>query len=199
MKLGGEAIAKAVRTDRWKVYANDSKLDFEEVFKLIQPNSLDVRLSEHILIPSSYPKDAVDIYSDEQVGYTPNKIPVGGCALYTTEFILGCTIERIDCSKMLFIDDKWRHFAPMYEGRSTLGRLGIGTHVTAGFGDHGFQGAFTLEIFNLNPRPIKLYPGMRIGQIYFDEVYEPYKYSGSYNDKKHYSYPVEPRLGRERF
>ena len=56
-------------------------------------------------------------------------------------------------------------FVPMYEGRSSLGRLGVSSHITAGFGDIGFEGNWTLEISVV--QPVRIYPGMRIGQLYW--------------------------------
>ena len=77
------------------------------------------------------------------------------------EFVLGVTIETIKLP-----DD----LVARVEGRSSLGRLGIIVHSTAGFVDPGFSGTITLEISNLNRMPIALYPGMRICQIAFEQM-----------------------------
>lgn len=73
-------------------------------------------------------------------------------------------------------------FVPMLEGRSSTGRLGLFIHVTAGFGDVGFAGYWTLEIFCV--QPIRIYPNVEICQIYYHDIhgeYEPYK-SGKYQN-----------------
>ncbi|MHA1667537.1 MAG: dCTP deaminase, partial [Candidatus Heimdallarchaeaceae archaeon] len=75
------------------------------------------------------------------------------------EFVLGVTKEKIKVPNDLVV---------RVEGRSSLGRLGIIVHSTAGFVDPGFEGTITLEISNLNRLPIALYPGMRIGQYAFE-------------------------------
>ena len=74
------------------------------------------------------------------------------------------------------------NFVPMLEGRSSVGRLGLFIHVTAGFGDVGFAGYWTLEIFCV--QPIRIYPGVEICQIYYHDIrgdYEPYR-SGKYQN-----------------
>ncbi|TSC57797.1 MAG: dCTP deaminase [Candidatus Peregrinibacteria bacterium Greene0416_19] len=80
------------------------------------------------------------------------------------EFVLGVTQEKITVPDDLVV---------RVEGRSSLGRLGIIIHSTAGFVDPGFSGTITLEISNLNRMPIALYPGMRICQIAFEMMTSP--------------------------
>ena len=65
------------------------------------------------------------------------------------------------------------NYVPMLEGRSSIGRLGICIHVTAGFGDVGFSGYWTLELFCV--QPVKIYAGVEIAQIYYHEITEPYE------------------------
>jgi dCTP deaminase len=107
------------------------------------------------------------------------------------EFILGVTEETITVPDDLVI---------RVEGRSSLGRLGIIIHSTAGFVDPGFSGTITLEISNINRLPIALYPGMRICQIAIEEmsspVLEPYdkKKSSKY---QHQSLPEESRIDQD--
>jgi dCTP deaminase len=72
------------------------------------------------------------------------------------------------------------NIAAEIEGRSSFARLGLETHMTAGFVDPGFEGVLTFEIFNAGPNPIKLYPGLRIAQIRFSYINEPVK---AYNKK----------------
>lgn len=91
------------------------------------------------------------------------------------EFILGAVYEYVTLSSQI---------AGRVEGKSSLARLGLMVHVTGGFIDPGFQGQVTLEIFNVSPRPIRLYPGMRVAQMAFHrvegEVYRPYGQTGTY-------------------
>lgn len=80
------------------------------------------------------------------------------------EFVLGVTQEKITVPDDLVV---------RVEGRSSLGRLGIIIHSTAGFVDPGFSGTITLEISNLNRLPVALYPGMRVCQIAFEQMTSP--------------------------
>jgi len=80
------------------------------------------------------------------------------------EFVLGVTMEKISIA-----DD----LVARVEGRSSLGRLGIIIHSTAGFVDAGFEGTITLEITNINRMPVALYPGMRVCQLAFEQMSSP--------------------------
>lgn len=86
----------------------------------------------------------------------------GGMVLDPGEFILGSTVERVEVPADL---------VARVEGKSSLGRMGLMVHVTAGFIDPGFRGNITLELRNLNARPIILVPGMKISQIAFEPVF----------------------------
>lgn len=104
------------------------------------------------------------------------------------EFVLGVTRERIIVPDDLVV---------RVEGRSSLGRLGIIVHSTAGFVDPGFAGTITLEISNLNRMPVALYPGMRVCQLAFEQMSSPAE--TPYNVKPHSKYlnqvlPEESRL-----
>ncbi|MBU0767112.1 dCTP deaminase [Patescibacteria group bacterium] len=104
------------------------------------------------------------------------------------EFVLGVTQEKITVPDDLVV---------RVEGRSSLGRLGIIVHSTAGFVDPGFSGTITLEISNLNRLPVALYPGMRVCQIAFEQMTSPAE--TPYNKKAHSKYqgqvlPEESRL-----
>jgi dCTP deaminase len=107
------------------------------------------------------------------------------------EFVLGVTMEKIKIS-----DD----MVARVEGRSSLGRLGIIIHSTAGFIDAGFEGTITLEISNINRMPVALYPGMRVCQLAFEEMSSaadvPYqmKKSSKYQGQ---IYPEESRIARD--
>lgn len=100
------------------------------------------------------------------------KIPEEGLILEPNRLYLGRTNEFTKTEK----------FVPMLEGRSSTGRLGLFIHVTAGFGDIGFAGYWTLEIFCV--QPIKVYPNTQICQIYYHDIlgeYDLYK-SGKYQN-----------------
>jgi dCTP deaminase len=104
------------------------------------------------------------------------------------EFVLGVTEETLTVPDDLVV---------RVEGRSSLGRLGIIVHSTAGFVDPGFSGTITLEISNLNRMPIALYPGMRICQIAFEEMSSPAEtpYHMKPNSKyQHQVLPEESKL-----
>ena len=101
-------------------------------------------------------------------------IPEEGLTLKTNKLYLGRTVEYT----------KTRNLVPMLEGRSSIGRLGLFVHVTAGFGDVGFEGYWTLEIFCV--QPVKIYPNVEICQIYYHSVegdHETYT-SGKYQKNK---------------
>lgn len=107
-----------------------------------------------------------------------------GYVLNPGEFILGSTVERVHIPK---------NIAARFEGKSSLGRIGLATHITAGFIDPGFTGDITLEIKNLNNHPIRIFPGMLIGQLCFfrlnSDVDCPY---GSEGLRSHYQNQIGP-------
>ena len=194
MILGGNKLQDIFSTGLWKCHRGDKVLSVQQMDDMIGPNSIDVTLSRHFLIPESdklvFLNEKAPEYKSEQ---TSSKAVCPG------DFFLGCTQERFECDYPI----GGKLFAPMYDGRSTMGRLGVGTHVTAGFGDHGFQGCFTLEIFNVSKMTIMLEEGMRIGQVFFMEVDSPMHYAGkinsAYQGTDHYNKPITPALGEGRF
>lgn len=141
--------------------------DFDD--KRLGPNSYDITLHNELL---RYNTDS--LYLDAKKDNKTEKIiiPEEGYILKPGVLYLGRTVERT----------KTNGFAPMIEGRSSMGRLGIAIHATAGFGDNGFEGYWTLEIFVIEP--VKIYPGMRIGQLYYHtlEGDQNIKYHGKYFD-----------------
>jgi len=107
------------------------------------------------------------------------------------EFVLGVTMEKIKLA-----DD----LVARVEGRSSLGRLGIIIHSTAGFVDAGFEGTITLEITNINRMPVALYPGMRVCQLAFEEMTSPAEvpYSMKRSSKYHKQiYPEESKIASD--
>ncbi|HEY6078223.1 MAG TPA: dCTP deaminase [Polyangiaceae bacterium] len=131
----------------------------------IQPASIDLRLDKTFVVfrasrfacldPRAIPDDAT-----EQLEVEPGESFV----LHPGDFVLGSTIERVRIPHDL---------VARVEGRSSLGRLAIVVHATAGFIDPGFEGQITLELSNLGRTAVKLYPGMRISQIVLQEMKSP--------------------------
>ncbi|MFE7560869.1 dCTP deaminase [Kitasatospora sp. NPDC057500] len=124
---------------------------------MIQPSSIDVRLDRFFRVFENHRYPHIDP-SEEQPDLTRLVEPEGDEAfiLHPGEFVLASTYEVITLP-----DD----VASRLEGKSSLGRLGLLTHSTAGFIDPGFSGHVTLELSNVATLPIKLYPGMKIGQL----------------------------------
>jgi dCTP deaminase len=124
---------------------------------LIQPSSIDVRLDSLFRVFNNTRYTHIDP-SKRQDDLTSLVEPKEGepFVLHPGEFVLGATLER--CS---LPDD----LAGRLEGKSSLGRLGLLTHSTAGFIDPGFSGHITLELSNVANLPITLWPGMKIGQL----------------------------------
>ena len=96
-------------------------------------------------------------------------IPKSGLVLEPGKLYLGRTNEYTETF----------NYVPMLEGRSSIGRLGMGIHVTAGFGDCGFKGFWTLEIYVI--QPLVIYPDVEIGQLYYHTIDgDPINYEGKY-------------------
>lgn len=133
----------------------------------IQPASVDLRLGREFLefqrtnIPSINPNSETEI--DEYVSETV--VPEGDdFILHPGDFVLGTTIERVAIPPDLIAH---------VEGRSSLGRLAIVVHATAGLCDPGYRGQITLELSNLGAAPVALSPGMRVSQLTFTELSSP--------------------------
>ncbi|GAA3488579.1 dCTP deaminase [Streptomyces cremeus] len=124
---------------------------------MVQPSSVDVRLDRYFRVFENHRYPHIDP-AVEQADLTRLVEPEGDEAfiLHPGEFVLASTYETITLP-----DD----LASRLEGKSSLGRLGLVTHSTAGFIDPGFSGHVTLELSNLATLPIKLWPGMKIGQL----------------------------------
>ena len=125
--------------------------------KMIQPSSIDVRLDKFFRVFENHKYEVIDP-SLEQPELT-REIEVKSnehFILHPGEFVLASTYEVVTLP-----DD----IAGRLEGKSSLGRLGLLTHSTAGFIDPGFSGHITLELSNVANLPVKLFPGMKIGQL----------------------------------
>lgn len=126
---------------------------------LVQPASVDVRLSAlRTLVPAE-----VDLRGGWQVD-TADASLEDGYRLYPGQFVLGSTVEHLTVG-----DD----IAAAVEGKSSLGRLGLMVHVTAGWIDPGFSGQITLEIRNVGPMVLVLHPQILIGQLVFQPMSSP--------------------------
>jgi dCTP deaminase len=155
--LSDRSIREAIESGRLGITPFDPKL--------IQPSSIDVRLDSKFLVFRNTKRAFIDV--KQPADDLMELIEVGPeepMFLHPHEFVLGSTIERVRIANDL---------VGRLEGRSSLGRLGIVIHSTAGFIDASFEGHVTLEISNLANLPIALYPGMRIGQISFVEMTTP--------------------------
>ncbi len=129
---------------------------------LIQPSSMDVRLDRFFRLFDNHKYPFIDPREQQDdltrfIEVEPNEAFI----LHPGEFVLGSTFEFVSLG-----DD----IAARLEGKSSLGRLGLLTHSTAGFVDPGFKGHVTLELSNTATLPIKLWPGMKIGQLCFFQL-----------------------------
>jgi dCTP deaminase len=132
---------------------------------MVQPSSIDVRLDRYFRVFENHKYPHIDP-AEEQPDLTRMVEPDGAepFILHPGEFVLGSTYELVSLP-----DD----VAARLEGKSSLGRLGLLTHSTAGFIDPGFSGHVTLELSNVATLPIKLWPGMKIGQLAFFRLASP--------------------------
>lgn len=127
----------------------------------LQPASYDVLLASRILVPMGLKEVNLaeplpdNLYYERVIGGDVG----GGYLLRPGDFILGATLERVEIPN---------NVVGRIEGKSSLARLGITAHITAGYLDPGFRGNVTLEIVNLWPRPIRIWPGQRIAQLGFE-------------------------------
>ena len=124
---------------------------------MVQPSSVDVRIDRYFRVFENHRYPHIDP-AEEQPELTRMVEPLDGepFILHPGEFVLASTYEVVTLP-----DD----VAGRLEGKSSLGRLGLLTHSTAGFIDPGFSGHVTLELSNVATLPIKLWPGMKIGQL----------------------------------
>lgn len=135
--------------------------------KRINPNSYNLSLYKELLVYEDHVLDMKKPNATKKI-----VIPEEGLLLEPNRLYLGRTNEFT----------KTDHYVPMLEGRSSTGRLGLFIHVTAGFGDIGFAGYWTLEIFCV--QPVRIYPDVEICQIYYHDIdgeYDLYS-SGKYQN-----------------
>lgn len=137
-----------------KKQVNEGKIRIEPFSeKRLNPNSYNLRLHNELLV---YTDDVLDM--KKPLNTEKIIIPESGLVLRPGRLYLGRTLEYTAT----------KHYVPMLEGRSSIGRLGLYIHVTAGFGDVGFSGYWTLEIQCV--QPVKIYPMVEICQIYYHKI-----------------------------
>jgi dCTP deaminase len=131
----------------------------------IQPSSVDLRLDRLFRVFLNHTMPVIDVKEDLEDLTRLVEIGEGEAfILHPGEFVLGSTYERVTLPDNL---------VGRIEGKSSLGRLGLLIHSTAGFIDAGFSGYLTLELSNVANLPITLYPGMKIGQVSFLRMTTP--------------------------
>ena len=121
--------------------------------QMLNPNSYNLRLHDELLV---YSKEELDMKSPNPTRKVA--IPKEGLRLEAGRLYLGRTLEYTETHSLV----------PMLEGRSSIGRLGMSVHITAGFGDVGFCGYWTLEIHSLSP--IRIYPFVALCQIFYHSL-----------------------------
>ena len=119
----------------------------------LNSNSYNLTLHDEVMV---YEEVVLDMRQVNRVRRL--KIPESGMVLTPNQLFLARTVERTETHNLV----------PMIEGRSSIGRLGLFVHVTAGFGDVGFKGYWTLEMFAV--QPVRIYPGVQICQIFYHEL-----------------------------
>jgi dCTP deaminase len=149
--LSDRSLKDAIATGRIVVDPYDERL--------IQPSSIDLRVDRFFRVFRNHTAPVIDVKLDlENLTELVEVADDGVFMLHPGEFVLGATLERVALP-----DD----LVGRVEGKSSLGRLGLLIHSTAGFIDPGFDGHITLELSNVANLPITIYPGMKIGQVSF--------------------------------
>jgi dCTP deaminase len=175
------------RIKNWEIEVTTiSKYD---VLQQIGPASLDFRLGNTFKVFRRSKQTVIDSKIGPDSEHISTIILEDGdrFVLHPGDFVLGATLEKIKVPYDLVV---------RCEGRSSIGRLGVIIHSTAGFIDPGFEGTVTLEMTNINELPVCLYAGMRIGQFAFEavqwEVLEPY----DTRKGSKYMHQVDPEASR---
>jgi dCTP deaminase len=141
----------------------------------LNPNSYNLSLHDELLV---YEEVVLDMKKSNRSRRL--RIPPEGLVLAPNRLYLGRTVERTET----------RNLVPMIEGRSSIGRLGLFVHVTAGFGDVGFCGYWTLEMFAV--QPVRIYAGVAICQIFYHDIHGDFTEYRS--DKYQHNTDIQPSL-----
>lgn len=147
--------------------------------KQLNPNSYNLRLHNELMV---YEEVVLDVKVANR--YRRLEIPPEGLVMSPSQIYLGRTVEHTETHNLV----------PMIEGRSSLGRLGLFVHVTAGFGDAGFCGYWTLEMFAV--QPIRIYAGLQICQIIYHTLEGQ---AEEYRSKYQNNTDIQPSLLYEEF
>jgi dCTP deaminase len=165
MILSGREIQKLIGKE---IFIDPFSLD------QLNPNSYNLRLHYELLV---YENELLDMKKDNAIKKVI--IPEEGFILEPNRLYLGRTVETI----------KTEHHVPKLEGRSSIGRLGIMVHLTAGLGNIGSSGHWTLELACI--QPVRIYPNVAICQIYFEDIKGEYDI---YKSKKYHHEDIQPSL-----
>src|SRR5687768_4857965 len=155
--LSDGTIRRLIEEGRLKVDPYDEKM--------VQPSSIDVRLGDSFRVFHNHRVAAIDLR--DPPAHLTEEVIIGedeAFVIHPGEFCLGRTLEWVELP-----DD----LVSRVEGKSSIGRLGLIVHATAGFVDPGWKGTLTLELNNLTRVPIKLYPGLLIAQLSFMALDKP--------------------------
>jgi dCTP deaminase len=165
MILSGQAIRERLGRDIIIEPFDDARLN---------PNSYNLTLHSELMV---YEELMLDMAKANRVRRI--EIPNEGLVLSPNQLYLARTVERTVTHNLV----------PQIEGRSSVGRLGLFVHVTAGFGDVGFSGYWTLEMFAVHQ--VRIYPGIPICQIFYHEIYGPIE---EYASKYQHNRDIQPSL-----
>ena len=150
MVLSDHSIREALATGHIKIDPFDDSC--------IQPSSVDLHVDQYFRLFRNHSSRVIDVREDQEDLTELVDVGEDPLILHPGEFVLGSTTEKVTLP-----DD----LVARLEGKSSLGRLGLIVHATAGFCDPGWRGTLTLELNNLTRVPIRLYPGLAIAQLSF--------------------------------
>jgi len=195
MLVAADLIKRQFDTGVWKAFRQDKPVASSDL--KINPHSIDVTLGDIVTVLQ--PRGNAFLDPRDPDSFTAVQFNVDGLVVHPGSFMLGSVRERFDTRNSFMFTGYPVYVTQLYDGRSTVGRLGIQSHMTAGYGDYGFHGYFTLEI--AVQMSVKLYAGMRIGQVSFvpllTSLTPPAAYDGVYTQGQ--QGPSVPVLGSNRF
>ena len=174
--LSGKEIQRRTRVSAWRrlvaAILRNPKYGQPDIVitpfdtKYCGPNSYDVHLGDELL----FYKSGIELPAPDENATTKVVIPPDGYVLQPGDFCLATTMEYTET----------RNLIPMLQGRSSMGRMGLLTHL-AGFGDIGFCGRWTLQLKNASNNPVRVMPGMKIAQLHYEPVSKDHTlYKGKY-------------------
>jgi dCTP deaminase len=158
----------------------------------IQPASVDLRLGREFLVYRPAQVTVLDPRDPAAIAASMDRVLIAedlAFVLHPGEFALGTTVERVKMPTDL---------VGMVDGRSSIGRLAVVVHATAGFIDPGFEGQVTLELSNIGSIAVKLYPGMRIAQIVLHQLSSPAESPYGLQRGSHYQLQTGPQASQIR-